>query len=260
MSRLSSLRCLAFGTGLILFPALLSGQTNALLKTKDGLALAIAPNGFVASLRLDQREVPLSRVPAMFWIRDAAAKSRLLPIKCSVQTGPDALRVISVDKPLGVEITARIVSRGDFLQVDGEVVEHSGRARCLDLKISLPITTNGFAFGTGLSGTSGTKASGQKPKKNLPADSEVDESIPDENAWYPIAPITQPGPEGRSISGRSSYASDTLPHGRGRFRAFYPAASGTFSGSSNTWAHSVSDYSLSPRPGLGLSFCARPLL
>jgi hypothetical protein len=190
MSRLSSLRCLAFGTGLILFPALLSGQTNALLKTKDGLALAIAPNGFVASLRLDQREVPLSRVPAMFWIRDAAAKSRLLPIKCSVQTGPDALRVISVDKPLGVEITARIVSRGDFLQVDGEVVEHSGRARCLDLKISLPITTNGFAFGTGLSGTSGTKASGQKPKKNLPADSEVDESIPDENAWYPIAPIS----------------------------------------------------------------------
>ena len=68
--------CLAVGIRIILFPAFLAAQTHASVKTTDGFELAIAPNGLVAAIRFDKRELPLSREPAMFRIRDAAAKVR----------------------------------------------------------------------------------------------------------------------------------------------------------------------------------------
>jgi hypothetical protein len=247
--------------GIILFPAFLAAhaQTPVSVKTKDGFGLAIAPNGFVSAIRLDQRELPLSRNPAMFRIRDAAAKSGFVPVQCSVLGGPDDLRLASADKPFGMNITARIVSRGGFLQIDGEVAEHAGRDRCLDLKISLPVATNGFAWGTGLAGIVVPKAAGQKGKKNSPAEVELDESVPDDNAWYPLSAASNPELKaGLSLAVPPTHPTRFLTgkDGSGPFILLRR----TFSIRRDPRSHSVSDCSLSPRSRLGLSLLVGSLL
>src|ERR1041385_2727707 len=104
---------LAVRIGIVLIPSLLAAhaETRASVKTKDGFELGLTPNGFVAAIRLDQRELPLSRNPVLFRLRDAVAKSRLVPVRCMVLTESQGLRLRSTEKPLGVDLTARIVSR-----------------------------------------------------------------------------------------------------------------------------------------------------
>src|ERR1043166_1525496 len=183
---------LEFGIVLLLSVLAAHAQPGASVKTKDGFELRLAPNGFVAAIRVARHGRPLSREPALFRLRDAAAKSRLVPVRCMVLTESQGLRLLSTEKPLGMDLRARLVSRGDFLQIDGEVAEHAGRDHCLDLKISLPVATNGFVWGTALADIVVPKPAGQKGKKNAPAEIEIDESIPDDNAWYPLSAASNP--------------------------------------------------------------------
>jgi hypothetical protein len=189
---------LAGALGSLLSATAIAAEPAAIVNTDDGLSVSLAKDGQVAAIRVDQRVVPLSAAPALLQVRDAAAKGSFLPMSLTVENQAGGLQLKSQAHPIDLDLSASLSAHGGFLQLDGEVADRAGHDRCLDLKICLPIATNGYVRNTGLSEgfqPSLPRSAGKKArKKQPPAPSiEIDASVPDDNAMYPLCPMSSVG-------------------------------------------------------------------
>ncbi|MDO8543911.1 MAG: hypothetical protein Q7S40_25995 [Opitutaceae bacterium] len=178
----SSLQGIAGGT-----PAL-PGGASLVIQTSDGLALGVTNYGR-PSLQLDGRNVPLATDAVLFRVREATAGLAFAPVASNATTTSGRLVVQSVGNPYDLGVTARISSRGDFLQIDGEVIAREPIERCVDLKISLPVSPGSFVRDTGL--FNGPPSNNRKSGKRAAAkDADVDVAGGDDNALYPLSPVS----------------------------------------------------------------------
>lgn len=180
----------------LFFAAAIAGEPPVRIGTADGLSLGLGKDGQVATIRLDQREVPLSAMPALLEVRDAAARSSFIPVGLTAESRAGELRLKCREHPLELDLAGSISARGGFLQIDGEVTDRTGHDRCIDLKVCLPIDTNGFVRGAGLAeGPRPIKPRNieQKARKKKSTGIEIDVSVPDDNASYPLCPVSNVG-------------------------------------------------------------------
>ncbi len=182
---------------LLLITCLAAAEERASIRTNDGLMIEFARDGRVSAIQLDGRVVPVAKESALFRIRDAASDSAFAPVISTTSESSGGLVLVSRTNSLGLDVRATIVSRGDFLQIDGEVADANGGDRCVDLKISLPAVGDGFVADTGLldGAAAPVRPKGSKKKKAMPAkpadhEAEIDESNSEDNAWYPLAPTS----------------------------------------------------------------------
>ena len=169
----------------------MAGADRALLiRTDDGFGLGFGADGRVNVLQLDAKNLPLAAQPALFHLRDAATKTSFVPVNATVTTAGNTLVLQTRDDPLNLRLTAAISARGNHLQIDGELLALEPADRCIDLKISLPVDTAGFVAGTGL--LEGPPSSGRRSAKKKAAamEAEVDAAGPEDNALYPLLPIS----------------------------------------------------------------------
>jgi hypothetical protein len=159
------------------------------------MSLTLGKEGQVAAVRLDQRDVPLSARPVLLQVRDAAANGYFIPIQLAVEHQTGELQLKSQEHALELNISGSISAHGGFLKVDGQVADQTGRDRCIELKICLPIATNGFVRATGLAEDS-KPSIGRNPRKKArkqqqqTPDAEIDVPVPDDNASYPLCPMS----------------------------------------------------------------------
>ena len=178
----------------LLYSVAIAAEPGATIGTDDGLSLGFGKDGELSAIRLDQREVPLAARPALLQVRDVAARSSFIPVRLTVESDAGLLRLKSQEHPLDLDLSCTVTAHGGFLQVDGEVAGRTGHDRCIDLKVCLPIATNGFVRGTGLAEGLPPKVlsnAGRKVKtKQQSPGVEIDASPPDDNATYPLCPVS----------------------------------------------------------------------
>jgi hypothetical protein len=160
------------------------------VRTADGLELRFERDGAVA-VRLDERELATVRKPALLFVRDANASGVFVPLACEVAARDGAVVLRSRDNALGFDVTARIANRGGFLEIDGIVGTRAPAERAIDLRVCLPLDTTSFALGSGLGdGAAPPRPRARAAKKAAPSNVELDESVPDDNALYPLCVAT----------------------------------------------------------------------
>jgi hypothetical protein len=173
----------------------IAAGSGATVSKDDGLFLSFGEGGQVAAIRLDQREVPLSAKPVLFQVRDAAARSSFIPVALTVEGQAGEIQLRSREYPVGLNLSGRISAHRGVLQLDCEVADRTGRDRCIDLKVYLPIATNGFVRNTGLAEDAqpGKRKKAKQAAKMRPTqDADIDVSGPDDNATYPLCPVSSP--------------------------------------------------------------------
>jgi hypothetical protein len=166
------------------------------------MALSLGDDGRTTALQVDGRGIALAKEPALFRVRDATVGGAFTAVSFTTIAGSADHRIVlqSRGDPLGLEVAATLSVHGEFLQIDGEVADRNRADRCVDLKISVPVDTSGFTTDTGLfdgpaSPTSnsakkkkaGTAKAAKSPSTN---DTEIDEAGAEDNALYPLAPIS----------------------------------------------------------------------
>lgn len=177
----------------LLCASVMAAESVASIATDDGLSLALGKAGQLEAIRLDGHSIPLSPEPVLFRLRDASAKSAFIPVALKVENSAGELQLTSEGHPLQLDLKASVARHGGFLQVDGELAAEAATDRCIDLKVYLPIATNGFVRGLGLAeGARPIKARSlrQKSKKQKQTNAEIDTSVPDNNASYPLCPVS----------------------------------------------------------------------
>jgi hypothetical protein len=152
--------------------------------TKDGLAIEFSARGLV---KIGQRAFPLS-TETLVWVRDAAVKdSQFIPVKLE-HSGGAAVSSTDLEHPLGLRVQIALSPHNDHIELNGVASDPSGADRCIDLKLAIPIGSDGFDLGLGLSGSAPGK------KKHAKAeDNDVDVSTPDVNAIYPLCAVSNIG-------------------------------------------------------------------
>lgn len=170
------------------------------LRTTDGLLLTLGSDGRASALQLDGRNVPLGKEAVLFRVRDAARGGAFTRVTFTTSSNDGRVVLQSRGDPLGLELNATLSVRGEFLQIDGEVADRARAERCVDLKISMPVDPAGFVTDTGLfDGAAPPSANNAKKKKSVAAktskspganEAEIDEAGAEDNALYPLAPIS----------------------------------------------------------------------
>jgi hypothetical protein len=171
----------------------LAADAPLTIRTSEGLALTLGDDGLARALRIDKREVPLGSQPVLFRLRDAVKQGAFSPVALVATETNGALQLRSREEKDGVRMSATITSRGDFLQIDGEVATSAAEDRCIDLKVSLPAAAAGFAADTGLFNGTQTpvRRNAKKAAAAAPAnDPEIDATGAEDNALYPLSPIS----------------------------------------------------------------------
>jgi hypothetical protein len=192
LSRLRSALLLAL---LAFAPGVTRAASTASARTNDGLEVGLTEKGNVAHVRLDGRDVPLAANSALFSVRDVTAKSGLIPITFSVTGRADSVLLESQPNELNLEIVAVILNHGGRLEIDGTVVDRARAERGIDLRIGLPLDLRGQVAGAGLNdqaspNRTGKAAKATKAKQPAKSEGEIDESISDDNALYPLYSVT----------------------------------------------------------------------
>ncbi len=147
-----------------LLTAIAFGETIA---TNDGLVIDYDGHAITA-LQLDGHDVPLREHRTMLRVRDASKRGGF------ADSLPD------------LELQASLAKSGDRLELSGTVIDRSGKDRCIDLWVGLPIKTDGFSLGTGLM----PPKYAAEPKRSRARGTDIDESDSTDDARYPIFPAS----------------------------------------------------------------------
>jgi hypothetical protein len=137
-----------------------SGDT---IETNDGLSVSVDGNE-IGSLKIDGRDVRLLEQRPMVRLRDAGEAAGFSKSLAQLALAP------------------RISSAGNHLEISGTLVDRSGKDRCVDLWVGLPIDKHGFVLGCGLMPP---KYATEK-KRGKSRDPNIDTSESTDDARYPL--------------------------------------------------------------------------
>ncbi|MCD6361545.1 MAG: hypothetical protein J7M38_11875 [Armatimonadetes bacterium] len=124
-------------------PAQLQGRPGATadqVKTNDGLALGLAGDGRVVSVKLDGTELLAGDKPPLsgFFARDAAAESDLTVFEGSASAADGAVDADLRAEGLDLSLQARYRAEGDHIAVDVTVEDLRGEDRAVTVYFALP--------------------------------------------------------------------------------------------------------------------------
>ena len=146
------------------------------LRTSDGLRLQFANNGAIQAVSVGNAAVTENAEGGIL-ARGAGANS-FVPMRGSLIPATRGFLLYSKSDRLGLEVTTEFQNRGEYISVEGTVKNPSGKDRCVDLKVELPVDARGWRWGKGLSGEAIVK------------DSAVGEKTSDDVTMYPVATIS----------------------------------------------------------------------